>query len=85
MMDYENNLKDFIMSDNTNDKIYDVKFEYVQKSLDRTTKDVENIRDDLKTFELDIQKSITAVQTKLTIYISIVAMVASYVVNKFMV
>ena len=73
------------MSDNTNDKIYDVKFEYVQKSLDRTTKDVENIRDDLKTFELDIQKSITAVQTKLTIYISIVAMVASYVVNKFMV
>ncbi len=71
------------MGDIEHNEVNEIKFQYLQKSLDKTTNDLDKLKIDIKTFELDITKAIITLQTKLTIYITIASVVVGYI-TKFL-
>jgi hypothetical protein len=59
-------------------EINEVRIEYCQKTINEAKKEIDIIKNNFKDFELSITKTITTMQTKMTIYTSIAVIASSY-------
>jgi hypothetical protein len=55
--------------------------QYLVKTIEKASQDIERIYDKLDTFKLETTKSIAVIQTKLALYVAVGSSVASVVVG----